>query len=375
MRIAVDARTAYAAQRRGIGNNVVDLYRHLARRRPDWEFVMLHQSAAHDDPFSGCANVRAERVDIPGDRFQFWEYLRLPCAALAVRADVLHCPANTAPAVPLVPSVLTVHDLIPLQADPDSLAAQRWARRVRRSARAARHVITPSRYTRSLVVELLDIPEDKVTVTPWGPAERYGQPAGDEAVARVRAKYGLPESGDYVFAFGAPERRKNTARVIAAWAQLPSQLQQQFSLLIVGLDPASRARFAADAARLRPAGRCLIRGFADEADVPVLLQGAAVFCYPSLSEGFGLPLVDAFASGTPVITSDRTSLPEVAGRAAEFADPESVASIAAALRRVLGHSSRRAELRRLGTERLAQFSWTRAAALLEGVLSRAAQRP
>ena len=373
MRVAVDARTAYAPQRRGIGNNVVDLYRHLARRRPDWTFVMLHQTAA-DDPFAGCANVVPQRIDIPGDRFDLWESVRLPWAARAAGADVLHSPANTAPALRLVPSVVTVHDLIPMQSAPGNAAAQRWARRVRRSARGARQVITPSRYTRSLVVGLLQVPEDQVTVAHWGPAERYRHAPGQDAIARVREKYGLAASGDYVFAFGAPDARKNTSRIIAAWAHLSPQLQQHYPLLIVGLDPAAQTVFASEAARYHPAGQCVIHGFADEADVPLLLKGATVFCYPSLSEGFGLPLVDAFACGTPVITSRRTSLPEVAGEAAEFADAESVPSIARALHRLLEDGGRRAELRRLGEERLAHFSWSQAAAILEDVLLRAVER-
>src|SRR5260221_8086707 len=115
MRIAIDARTAYAKTRRGVGNTLVDLYTPLAVMRPDWEFSMFHQTEPADDPFAACPNIRRRQIDIRGDRFDLWENVRLPLAAFAARATVLHCPANTGPAKNPCPMVLTLHDMIPLE--------------------------------------------------------------------------------------------------------------------------------------------------------------------------------------------------------------------------------------------------------------------
>src|SRR5690606_1807690 len=114
MRVAVDARTVYSPVRRGTGKNLIDLYRRVARLRPGWSFLMIHRSAGGDDPFVQEPNIEAVAVEMSGDRWHLWQHVRLPVAARAWRADVLHAPANTAPRFPLVPLVTTIHDLIPL---------------------------------------------------------------------------------------------------------------------------------------------------------------------------------------------------------------------------------------------------------------------
>src|SRR5690606_13395413 len=142
MRIAVDARTVYRPVRRGTGKNLIDLYRRMARQRSDWSFLMIHGQAGGDDPFAGESNIRAVRVDIPGDRWHLWDHVRLPLAARAWRADVLHAPANTAPRFPLVPLVVTIHDLIPLDIVTDRAAVRRWEREVGYGAHGSRWIIT-----------------------------------------------------------------------------------------------------------------------------------------------------------------------------------------------------------------------------------------
>src|SRR6478672_3937534 len=143
MLVAVDARTVYSPVRRGTGKNLIDLYRRVARLRPDWNFVMFHRSpAAGDDPFQPESNISARAIEIRGDRWNLWEQVRLPAAAAAARASVLHSPANTAPGFPIVPLVTTIHDLIPVDMGPSAVARQ-WASNVGRAARISRKVLTP----------------------------------------------------------------------------------------------------------------------------------------------------------------------------------------------------------------------------------------
>ncbi len=375
LRVGVDARTVYSAGRRGTGKNLIDLYSTLADAHADVEMVMFHQHevGAADDPFPGRANVRARRIDIRGDRWNLWQDVRLPLAASAERVDVLHCPANTAPLQSFTPVVVTIHDLIPLEIAPDAPETTRWARRVRRSARKAARIITPSHYSRKVIAERLGTPADKITVNYWAPDKRCTRVTDAHAIDGVRRKYDVADRA-YVLAFGAADPRKNTATLLSAWRALTSEERSGTKLLVVGLQPAALESFRATLApnRLGDTG-CVLHGFADESDLPALFSGAAALCYPSKSEGFGLPILDAFVCGTPVITSGVTSLPEVADDAAVLVDPDDTASISRAIRDVLASDQLRARLRDAGFRRAAAFSWDRCAATVANVLDSAAR--
>ena len=361
MLIAVDARTVYSGHRRGTGKNLIDLYRHLAAIEPSWQFVMFHDGERRDDPFAGHSNIAAKRLEMRGDRFDLWQQVRLPLAARALGSSVLHCPANTAPALPLVPLLVSIHDVIAVECAANASTARHWRRRLMRAASGARRILTPSHHSKQAIVNELKVSATKITVNPWAPDTACRRVTEVTALDRVRAKYGLRPGQEYVFAFGASDPRKNTVRIIEAWAGLDPVLRAQCPLLVVGVEGPALARFRELAQARAPQDNWSINGFAEEADIPALLSGAALLCYPSLSEGFGLPVLDAFACETPVITSNTTSLPEVAGDAAEVVNPADTASIRDALRRVLTTPAARAELRARGARRVGDFSWQRVA--------------
>jgi glycosyltransferase involved in cell wall biosynthesis len=374
MRVVVDARTVYNGVRRGTGKNLVDLYRTMARLRPGWTFYMMHRGISHgDDPFAGCNNVRAEVIDMRGDRWNLWEQVRLPVAAVARRASALHSPANTAPAVPLVPLVMTVHDLIPMESN-DTAAARAWRANVSAAAQRARRIITPSSYTRTLLTERLGVAPERIVVNHWAPDNGCRRVDDSGEISRVRSRYGLDKDERYVFGFGAADPRKNTPRLIAAWAGLPRSLRAQLGLVLVGLQGSALADATKQAAALAPEGGWHFSGFVPEADLPALLTGATMLCYPSLSEGFGLPVLDAFACDTPVVTSDTTSLPEVAGDAAVLVDPADVAAIRDGIARVASDPAVQDLLRSRGRERLTKFSWERCAETAAVALEEASMR-
>lgn len=373
MRIAVDARQMYRPERRGIGKTLVPLYAALAARRPDWTFTLVHQLPAAVPELDRVANVRRVRLDPPGaGRLDLWERALLPAAAWAGRADVLHAPANTGPARSATPVVLTLHDLIPLELAPADPAAVRWAGRAGRAARRAAHVLTGSEYSKRQLVEVLGLPADKVTVTPWAPAPDLARVTDPAELGRVRKLYGVPAGERYVFGFGADDPRKNTARLIRAFAGLPAAVQTCARLVLVGVQPAALPGFRAAAADGGVGDRVVVTGFAAEADLPALLSGAAVLAFPSLAEGFGLPLLDAFVCGAAVLTGDRSSLPEVAGDAAVLVDPTADGPVRDGLHALLTDDNLRATLVRRGFARAAGFSWPAAADATAAVFERAA---
>jgi glycosyltransferase involved in cell wall biosynthesis len=316
--------------------------------------------------------MRARQIDIRGDRWNAWQDVRLPFAARAVGATVLHCPANTTPWVTLTPTIVTIHDLIPVETEAGSPFARHWLRRVRRASRVARAVVTPSDYSRQAIIGRLGVPAEKITVNGWAPDRGCTRNTARALVEEARCRHGIPPGARYVLAFGAADPRKNTAGLIEAWRRVSPEARANAVLLIVGLQPGSLERYQALAADRLQDGSCLVQGFAAEEEMTALLTGAEMLCYPSKAEGFGLPVLDAFACGTPVITSTTTSLPEVAGEAARLVDPDSVDAIAAALADLLTSAAARADLQAKGYQRLAKFSWERCADTIAHVVSRVA---
>lgn len=373
MRIAVDARQIYRRERRGIGKTLVQLYSALARRRPGWRFQLLHQDAVAVPQVADAANVTPIRLDFPGlSRFNGWERVVLPALAWTARADVLHAPANTGPRHSRVPVVLTVHDLIPVEMTPTAPDTVAWLAKVKRATGRARQVLTVSEYSKAQLVEVLGLAPGKVTVAPWAPDPELVRVTDPETLGRMRGKLGLRPGERYVFGFGAADPRKNTDRLIRAFAGLPAAVKNEVRLVLVGIQPSALVAFRNLADSLDLGERCLLHGFTPEGDLPGLLSGAAVLGFPSRTEGFGLPILDAFVCGAAVLTGNRSSLPEVAGDAALLVDPDDDDAVRDGLRNLLTDEGLRTELVRRGFDRVAQFGWDRTADAVAGVFERAA---
>ena len=273
-----------------------------------------------------------------------WYPAGLPIEALRARVDVLHCPTQRAPLTGRVPLVVTIHDLAVLR-HPELFNA--WTRRysavaVPRVVRAARRVIAVSRFTRDELVALLRAPAEKVRVVPNGLGRAF-RPDGPRA------------RGDYVLAVGTLEPRKNLPRLVEAARLAGAELR------VVG------ARGWGGVEVGGPGVSWL--GPLPEEEVAALVRGARCLAYPSLYEGFGLPVLEAMACGTPVVTSRGGATEETAGGAAVLVDPRDPRSIADGIAEA---QARCDELRALGLERARAFTWEAAAAATHAVYEEAA---
>jgi glycosyltransferase involved in cell wall biosynthesis len=371
LRVSVDARQVYRSHRRGTGKNLIDLYRRVACLRPSWTFVMFREETGVDDPFADLPSVQPCTVRMRGHRWDLWQQVRLPIAAWFAGANVMHCPANTAPRFPLVPLVVTIHDLIPLEPASGAVVDKAWVNNVGQAARKADQVITPSDYSKARIVQHFAVDPAKVTVNYWAPDGKCDKVTDPLELSRVCAKYNLDITQPYVFGFAAADPRKNTVRILEAWAGLSNDLRSRYALLLVGVQEEALAGFRLKAKALGLSESC-IHGFADEADLPALFSGATLLCYPSLAEGFGLPILDAFSCETAVVTSSTSSLPEVAGDAAVLVDPADTLAIRTALEQLLCSEQMREELVAWGKQRVKEFTWDRCAECFCRVLEKAA---
>jgi glycosyltransferase involved in cell wall biosynthesis len=260
----------------------------------------------------------------------------------------------------LVPSVVVVYDLVPFV---PAARAQRRAGRIERATirpaiRRARRLVCISASTERDLIERFPRAAGKTAVMPLAADARFGGAAARAAVEEVARRHGV-EPGGFVLAAGTLEPRKNLLRLIRAHGGLPVALRERHPLLFVGPRGWEEDEILAAAAESREHVR--LPGFVSDADLAALYAGCSVFCFPSLYEGFGLPVLEAMASGAPVIASNVSSLPEVGGDAAVYVDPHDDDAIRAALERLLTSPDERTELSERGRRRAAAFSWNSAA--------------
>lgn len=292
-----------------------------------------------------------------------WEQAALPGLVRQHRLDLLHGAVNVTPLLSLCPTVVTIHDLSFMRYPQAFPAPQRMylQSQVRRSARHARRVIAVSQATKEDVVALFGVPPERITVIYNGVDDMFS-PATPEEIDAFRRQRGLPQR--FVLHLGTLEPRKNLARLVEAFAQARQQLaaSDDLKLVLAGGKGWGYDDIFAAVERLGLQKQVLFPGYVPDADLPWFYRAATVFAYPSLLEGFGLPVVEAMACGTPVITSAVSSLPEVAGDAALLVDPLSADALADALVRVLHDSTLAGEMRRRGLLQASRFSWQRTAA-------------
>jgi glycosyltransferase involved in cell wall biosynthesis len=286
--------------------------------------------------------------------------------------DLLHVQYTAPPFAPC-PVVATIHDLsfehLPETFKRRSRAQLRFT--VRRTARAAAHIIAPSEFTRRDIVETYGVAPERVSVVPLAAASSFASFADAKELQRVHDVYGI--AGDYILCVGSIQPRKNLARLIKAYSDLRRRRRQDKlpKLVVVG----KRAWLFGET--LRAVEECgvadavIFTGYAPGDDLPALYSGALCFVYPSYFEGFGLPPLEAMRCGTPVVAGDRTSLPEVVGDAGLLVNPFDTESIANALARLIDDETLRATLRERGLARAARFDWRETARLTLEVYTRA----
>jgi glycosyltransferase involved in cell wall biosynthesis len=290
----------------------------------------------------------------------FWEQVVQPFALRREGVDLLHALAFVTPLLSPCPSVVTVYDLSFLLYPESFKRAKRFYLGLftRLSARRARRVIAISKSTKRDVVRLLGVPPGKVEVVYCGIDEVF-RPLTEDQVITFRSKRGLPER--FILFVGTIEPRKNVTRLIEAFASLQTCQPANLKLVIGGAKGWFYEDVFARVEELGLEGAVIFPGYIPVSELPLWYNAAELFVYPSLYEGFGLPLLEALACGTPVVTANTSSLPEVVGEAGLTVDPFDVEGLAEALRRALGDEALCQEMRERGLKRAKGFSWTKTA--------------
>jgi glycosyltransferase involved in cell wall biosynthesis len=343
----------------GIARYTYELCAALMGPGSDTTVVPVAPRRRTDDALPPSPGPRGRTV---GPRFPSraaWTFGLLPLWLRRSRLDVFHSTSYYAPLASGVPTVVTIHDLSTLIV-PETHPRSRVIRArllLRQVGAAAAAIITPSESVRADVAQWLDVPLGRIHVVPGAAAEHF-RPVPPAAAAEVARRYGL-EPG-YFLSLGTVEPRKNIGRTIQAVGRIGAD-GSGAPLVIAGRIGWRATATLREAEEPAVRGHVRFLGHVPEADLPGLVSAAAALVYPSLHEGFGLPIVEAMACATPVITSVGGATAETAGGAALTVDPLDVDAIAAAMRAVRDPETR-SRLSDAGRQRAATFSWSRSAA-------------
>jgi glycosyltransferase involved in cell wall biosynthesis len=358
MRVAIDARKLHDF---GIGTYIRNLLRHLARLDHDSEFVLLVSEQDMGIATHLGANFRTVLERSPNYSFQ--EQLHIPWALRREQPDVFHAPHYVLPIGVRCRSVVTIHDCIHLmfpQYLPNRMAYAYARTSLWNAARKAARILTVSEASKHDILRFFGVDPAKIEVVHNAIDERFWNRPDAGDVSRVRERYQL--TSRFVLYVGNIKPHKNIERLIDAFDLVRRRGLDDVKLLIIGdeISKLPALRRAVHSHKLHKEVRFL--GYVRDDTLAILYRLASAFAFPSLYEGFGLPALEAMASGTPVVTSNVSSLPEVAGGAAVLVDPYDVGAIADGLVSVLSDGTLADDLRRRGLVRARDFSWERSVA-------------
>ena len=362
LRIGIDA-TALPERPVGAGNYIIHLIRAFARGNSPADFVIFTQR--HALPLLAVQERPGFQLVVLPDRSPpmrlLWEQTAFPALAARHKLDLLHSPHYTMPLVYRGRTVVTFHDMTFFLFPGMHTLSKRYFFRlfIHLSQRRATALIADSESTRQDAIRLAGVPPGKIHTTLLGITPDFHPESDLAALEAVRQKYHLPER--FLLFVGLLEPRKNLPALLQAFAALPPQ-QPPVKLVVVGRQGWMYEQTLQLVHSLGLDDRVHFTGYVDQADMPRVYNLAEVAVYPSIYEGFGFPVLEAMASGTPVITSDVSSMPEIAGEAGVTLPPGDVPALTQAIQSLLSDPVERGRRSRLGLERAAQFTWERCAA-------------
>jgi glycosyltransferase involved in cell wall biosynthesis len=356
MRIAFDLRRI---KNPGIGRYMKCLAEAVMAQAPEHEYLLILPPQGED--MIAAPPSQAEKISSSSRYYSIREQVELPRLLRRHRVDLLHSPHFNLPLVRPCPTVVTIHDVIYLackQDMPSRLGRLYYHGMMAAAVRLADHVLTDSEFSKRDIVRHLHADPEKIEVVYPAVHPGFERVSGEASLERVLSNYGVDE--DYILYTGIYKLRKNHAGLLRAFREFLNS-GERAKLVIAGPMGEAEAGLRRLADGLGVGERVILAGFVPDSDLPSLYSGARVYACPSLYEGFGFTVLEAMACGTPVVCSAETSLPEVAGDAALYADARSPLAFAAALQRAFSDGELRGQLIEKGFKNRRRFSWESAA--------------
>ena len=353
MKIAVNALSVVSGMT-GIGCYTHDLLSSLAKYGELYHYLFITGTHFSQMDINNKSNITQLKIDKPN---RLWEELQMPTELLSHGVELYHSPIFTCPIIDEIPAVITIHDTIP-EIHPE-LCSQNflnfYQERIHPSLRAAKKIITTSIFSRNEISKYLKINPEKISVIYQGISDKFS-PENKNQITSILEKFKLPEK--YILYVGMIESRKNIETLIAAFGKIAKEIKDYW-LIIVGRHDDKNYTLEKAIEESSNKERIKEMGYMEDTDLKVLYAGAEVFVFPSLYEGFGRPVVEAMASGTAVIASDTSSLPEIVDEAGILVPPKDSDILAENLLKICKDSQIRNSFINRGLKRAKEFTYSK----------------
>jgi len=364
MRIGIEAQRLFRVKKHGMDVVVLELIRNLQEIDPHNEYVIFVKPDQDSAVIQESDNFRI--AEVPGGIYPMWEQFSLPKAVRSHGCDILHCTSNTAPVGANIPLVITLHDIIYMEGPARKLltgggtAYQRFGNLYRRwnvprILRKASRIITVSNFEKERIGDFFRISGDKLRAVHNGVSSHFKPVSDPVEIERIKRKYALPDR--YFFFLGNTVEKKNTPGTLKAFALFRRESGLDIPLVMLDFDHEDLKRILEEISEPGLLNHIFLTGYVVNTDLPVIYALAEIFLYTSYRESFGIPILEAQQSGTAVITSNTSSMPEVAGEGALLVDPYQPEEICSAMIRIIRDPDLRSSLINRGLLNSSTFSW------------------
>lgn len=369
MKIGIEGQRLFREKKHGMDMVALELIKNLQKLDTENEYVIFVRPDADHTCIPKANNFKVVELKSPFG-YPGWEQIELPKATELEGCDILHCTSNTGPINSTVPVVTTLHDIIYLESislfKKDGTWYQKFGNMYRRFVvpsvvRNSKKVITVSHYERKRIQEYFGFRDDKLCAVYNGVGKHFKKITNGKELQQVKMDYGLPDK--FFFFLGNTDPKKNTPGVIEAFSDFNDRYPNIYTLVMLDYEERALQKILDTLGRPELRKRIHLTGYVPNDKLPALISQCTVFLYPSLRESFGIPILEGMACGVPVITSNTSSMPEIAGEdAALIVNPLHPWEITEAMEMLVQDRQLAAMLAEKGIERAAKFSWRTMAA-------------
>jgi len=364
MKIGIEAQRIFRPKKHGMDMVVLELIRNLQKIDTQNSYI-VYVKPDSDICLESTPNFKI--CELGGSSYPAWEQYALPKAAYRDGCDILHCTSNTGPLFCKVPLITTLHDIIYLESlsllKKGGTAYQKFGNLYRRwvvppVVKKSLKVVTVSEFERKRIKDFMGLGDNLISIYN-GVGEHFTKITDKEILKDAKERYKLPDR--FLFFLGNTDPKKNTPNVIKAFMLFNSVSEIKYKLVMLDYKEDALMQVLRDIGWPDARNEIHLTGYVPNRELPAIINQASLFLYPSLRESFGIPILEGMRCGVPVITSNTSSMPEVAGDAAELVDPANPSQIVNAIVKILNNSTYKDELIIKGFQRASLFSWRKMA--------------
>lgn len=365
MRIGIEAQRLQRPHKHGMDRVALELIKNLQVIDKENDYFIFVKPDEDRKVISNTSNFTV--VEISGDSYPVWEQFKLPKVAKLYDCDVLHCTSNTAPIFTNIPLITTIHDVIYMEGTLSKLLGssassyQKFGNLYRRMivknvVNTSKKIITVSDYEKENIRNCFRLAEHHIKTVHNGVSNQFLQNLDPEYIQKVKEALNLPDN--YLFHIANKDPRKNTKRIVKAFQKFLRNENKDLKLVMLGCKDVDLKVLLKEINATDVYNNIVLPGYVSDQDLPIMYQLAEVFLFPSLKEGFGIPIIEAMASKVPVITSNISAMPEVAGDAAHLVNPHSIDEIYNGIVQITSNEQYKKELIEKGSLQYKNFSWS-----------------